>query len=402
MRKTRFVCISDTHNASPGGAFPLPKGDVLIHAGDMTNQGSFRELQKTVKWIEESNFEAKIVIAGMFSPCKRNQANRLTMPGNHDITVDTDFYEQYGLYFHNQDLQDPEKCQKLLEQSASILWLKHEAARVNLASPNGPRTTFKVYGSPYSPAKGMWAFGYGPDEASRIWDEIPLDSDIVVTHTPPKYHCDESKERRAAGCPALREALWRVRPRLAICGHVHEGRGAERVRWDLGNSNIKYKENNTAPWVDPGLGNKKLSLVDLTRKSGTAIDNDGSCGMDVVGTATPATSRPPLPMLVATASIQTSEGSAFSPNRSAKVGSSGLTTAIPAAPPTPLPPVTRGQGGIPPSQRCDLEALTGRLGRRETCIVNAAIMASSWPHGALGGKKFNKPIVVDIDLPVWE
>jgi predicted phosphodiesterase len=65
MRKTRFVCISDTHNASPGGAFKLPKGDVLIHAGDMTNQGGFKELQKTVKWIEESDFEAKIVIAGM-------------------------------------------------------------------------------------------------------------------------------------------------------------------------------------------------------------------------------------------------------------------------------------------------------------------------------------------------
>jgi hypothetical protein len=28
-------------------------------------------------------------------------------------------------------------------------------------------------------------------------------------------------------------------------------------------------------------------------------------------------------------------------------------------------------------------------------------MSSSWPHGA-GGKKFNKPIVVDIDLPVWQ
>lgn len=65
MRKTRFVCVSDTHNASPYGAFKLPKGDVLIHAGDMTNQGSISELRKTVKWLEEADFEAKIVIAGM-------------------------------------------------------------------------------------------------------------------------------------------------------------------------------------------------------------------------------------------------------------------------------------------------------------------------------------------------
>lgn len=67
MRKTRFVCISDTHNASPNGAFKLPKGDVLVHAGDMTNQGSFKELQKTIKWLEEADFEAKIIVAGISS-----------------------------------------------------------------------------------------------------------------------------------------------------------------------------------------------------------------------------------------------------------------------------------------------------------------------------------------------
>lgn len=40
-RKTRFVCISDTHNYT----FKLPKGDVLIHAGDLTNQGSLSEVR---------------------------------------------------------------------------------------------------------------------------------------------------------------------------------------------------------------------------------------------------------------------------------------------------------------------------------------------------------------------
>ena len=65
MRKTRFVCVSDTHNASPlNGAFKLPKGDVLIHAGDMTNQGSLSELRKTLDWIEKADFEVKIVTAG--------------------------------------------------------------------------------------------------------------------------------------------------------------------------------------------------------------------------------------------------------------------------------------------------------------------------------------------------
>ena len=67
-RRTRFVCISDTHNSFPGAGFKLPPGDVLIHAGDLTNQGSYAELEKTVRWINEADFEVKIVIAGKSSP----------------------------------------------------------------------------------------------------------------------------------------------------------------------------------------------------------------------------------------------------------------------------------------------------------------------------------------------
>lgn len=83
-RRTRIVCISDTHNTTP----KLPAGDILIHAGDLTNQGSYSEvrvlggalpgvgssvanslqLSKAVKWLESAKFEAKIVIAGI-SPC---------------------------------------------------------------------------------------------------------------------------------------------------------------------------------------------------------------------------------------------------------------------------------------------------------------------------------------------
>lgn len=60
-RRTRFVCIADTHNRP----VKLPKGDVLIHAGDLTNQGSYSEVgnsmlayfwsilsQRVVCWLE--------------------------------------------------------------------------------------------------------------------------------------------------------------------------------------------------------------------------------------------------------------------------------------------------------------------------------------------------------------
>lgn len=60
-RRTRIVCISDTHNST----VKLPKGDVLVHAGDLTNQGSYKELVRAVAWLERAEFECKIVVAGM-------------------------------------------------------------------------------------------------------------------------------------------------------------------------------------------------------------------------------------------------------------------------------------------------------------------------------------------------
>lgn len=66
-KKLRVVCVSDTHNSSPlNGQFKVPPGDVLIHAGDMTNQGSNSELRKAVEWIGKCEHEVKIVIAGTY------------------------------------------------------------------------------------------------------------------------------------------------------------------------------------------------------------------------------------------------------------------------------------------------------------------------------------------------
>lgn len=243
----------------------------------------------------------------------------------------------------------------------------------------------------------MWAFSYDkqdeghPDEtetgssnkdpkfqasaASDLWSGIPLDTDVVVTHTPPYRHCDESiSKRRAFGCEHLRRALWRVRPKLAVCGHVHEGRGAERIRWDvLGISGAPYGELGVDRWEDPGTAqnNNKMSLVDLSSHGVTVpLDHDGS----PLRRGWPADKR----------------------------AQGGVCQHLANDAATALPGFgTRGIGGNPSaSVRCDLLALCCRMGRRETCVVNCAIAATNWPH--TGGKKFNKPIVVDLDLPILE
>lgn len=324
------------------------------------------KLAKAVKWLEKADFEAKIVVAGVcFNPKERAHTEEARsdgpLAGNHDITLDSGFYHNHGLYFHNKNPQRPEECLSLLTESPSITYLNHESATIRLkSSPSGPGTEFRVFGSPYSPRHGLWAFSYDAPsdpfkyaDLTSLWEQIPLDTDIVVTHTPPRSHRDETDERRASGCEALRQALWRVRPSLAVCGHVHEGRGAERVVWDLTSRNVRYAEKHVTPWQDPGAGqgSKKASVVDLTGRRAASLANDGS------PSATSPTAR------------KTLRG--------------------------PL-----GLGGDTSSARCDGEALAGRMGRLETCVVNAAITKGRYPH--VGGKMLNKPIVVDLNLPVSE
>lgn len=256
-----------------------------------------------------------------------------------------------------------------MQSAPSVLLLQHQAAVIRLTRADGPRTIFKVFGSPYSQFNGSWAFGYASEDAVALWHQIPLDTDIIVTHTPPQSHCDQKPDGTFVGCNALREAMSRIRPPLAVCGHVHEGRGYERVRW----TSALIETGLDADSVDrvtrgvlPPSGSKKLNLVDLTGKRGDRLDNDGfSCSDLSTGVQT-------APMSPATsAAIDASDQ-----------GSRRQLLEYPSAD-------TPGLVGHP------FQTL-----RRETCIVNAAIVATSWPHH--GGKRFNSPVVVDLELPVWQ
>ncbi|KAE8352027.1 Metallo-dependent phosphatase-like protein [Aspergillus coremiiformis] len=364
-RKTRFVCVSDTHGYTPAEAgFKLPPGDVLIHAGDLTNQGRIDELRKTIDWIAAADFEVKIVICG-----------------NHDITLDPNFYAKYGSKFHSQRLEDPQKCIEVVSvavASSSIVFLRHQSALVRLTRPNGPNTVFKVFGSPFSQSPGTWAYGYESTDAAALWSRIPLDADIVVTHTPPHSHCDNRATGGPVGCQALRQALGRVRPSLAICGHVHESRGYERVRWSSGRPStsgvVVATEVQVVRGTLPEPGSKKQSLIDLTgKKAQQKLENDNFFFDDPK--VSPATLFPPsqnILMLPPGDDVKSGE------TRTAQT-----TSFLPRARP----------------DECPNDPLNSRANRRETCFVNAAILATSWPHR--GGKRFNSPIVVELELPTW-
>lgn len=297
--------------------------------------------------------------------------------------MDRDFYLEHGSDFHNQpDLNDPAKCLSLLTSSSTITYLQHSSATVRLTRPDGPGTEFTVFGSPYSPQYRHWAFMYPRPTAAALWAAIPPDTDILVTHTPPRGHCDGTH-----GCDDLQTALAGVRPRLHVCGHVHPARGARRVRWDTdGPGNAAATEAGVEPWRDPhpDPASARISLVDLTARGGNRP-------LDFEEEAAAQGGRPGLPDPAGRVSCG---GSASHPGPGSQDGVVG---------PGPPTPAGRGEGeggpGLAPEIGPGSPGRADRAGRRETCVVNAAIVATAWPH--VDGRRFNKPIVVDIDLPVW-
>jgi predicted phosphohydrolase len=58
----KLVAISDTHSLHK--RVKLPKGDVLIHAGDLTTKGELSEVSDFLGWFATLPFAHKIFIAG--------------------------------------------------------------------------------------------------------------------------------------------------------------------------------------------------------------------------------------------------------------------------------------------------------------------------------------------------
>jgi len=202
----RLVCISDTHNAQPS----VPSGDVVIHAGDLTQNGTTEELQVAVSWIASLPHPIKVVVAG-----------------NHDKALDAKYRDRHLL-----------DAPEVNWQSSGIIYLEHAATQITIQGRK-----FTIFGSPYTPEFGNWAFQYPPvnllpERARNIWAAIPLHTDILITHGPPFSHLDMAGMQHA-GCRGLLERLWAVRPALHVFGHIHASRGGETLTWNISQKRLE-------------------------------------------------------------------------------------------------------------------------------------------------------------------
>jgi Icc-related predicted phosphoesterase len=71
-----------------------------------------------------------------------------------------------------------------------------------------------------------WSFDLDDAEAAEMLAPCPPEA-VLVLHSPPRGHCDAGGDGRHFGSPALLAAIEEKRPRLAVCGHIHESWGCE-------------------------------------------------------------------------------------------------------------------------------------------------------------------------------
>jgi Icc-related predicted phosphoesterase len=69
-----------------------------------------------------------------------------------------------------------------------------------------------------------WSFDLTEDEATAALDDCP-EGAVLIVHSPPKGHCDQSGSGDHLGSEAIFSAIESKEPPLAVCGHIHEAWG---------------------------------------------------------------------------------------------------------------------------------------------------------------------------------
>jgi Icc-related predicted phosphoesterase len=176
--------ISDTHCLHNQLLIPS-NVDLVIHSGDATNTNNIQkngvELVNFIKWFDQLKIKHKVFV-----------------PGNHDVS-----------------LQSKSFLDTIFDET-DIIVLNHESCIIK---------GLNIFGSPYTPSFGKgWAFNIDRSTIYKKWQNIPENTDILITHGPPKYILDQNDDLENVGCLALYKAINIIEPRLHCFGHVHSNR----------------------------------------------------------------------------------------------------------------------------------------------------------------------------------
>lgn len=174
----RIVFVSDTHGRHQHTL--VPDGDVLVHAGDVTLDGSLEGVEAFDRWLGTLPHRHKVVIAGNHDECFQHQADRARARITNAIYLEDSACEVGGL---------------------------------------------KFYGSPWTPLFFDWSFMLPEVELAEKWAAIPAGLDVLVTHGPPHGILDWTNRGEHAGSLSLLHRVHEAKPRFHVFGHIHEAAG---------------------------------------------------------------------------------------------------------------------------------------------------------------------------------
>jgi Icc-related predicted phosphoesterase len=262
--KMRITHISDTHNKHNQLNGKLPGGDILIHSGDVTSIGRKSEVERFIKWFNGiDNYTHKIFIAG-----------------NHDLTFDREIlYRDKAAYFDvhanwTDEVAEgkPDWLKDILdiELNPNVFYLENNFIEID---------QIKIWGSPISPTFGYgWAFNKDRgSEINHVWNGIPMDTDIVITHSPIYGYCDRaSNTNQNVGCEDLYHRLHEVKPHLHFAGHIHEAYGYGTIPYKDSwgdiytfngcSCNLRYEVYNKPITFDYNFTTRQLEFIDNEEK----------------------------------------------------------------------------------------------------------------------------------------
>ena len=166
----KILHISDTHGCHRR-LHDLPQADIVVHSGDFTMNGSEQEALDFMNWLCDLPYPQKIFICGNHDDCL------------YDATV-------YGL-------------------DGNVHYLCNSGVEIE---------GLKFYGVP------MFMSDCTGDRQTKHYANIPDDTDILITHTPP-FGILDFDDNINYGSEELLSRISVVQPRLHLFGHIHSRHG---------------------------------------------------------------------------------------------------------------------------------------------------------------------------------
>lgn len=177
--------ISDTHTFH--GFLKEPEGiDMVIHSGDVAIPSSpylnEPEVLNFIEWFSSLDIKYKVFVAG-----------------NHDTSIE-------------KRLVTPGQI-----QAKGIIYLENASTQIEGVN---------IFGTPCTPEFGIgWAWNRKREKMFKVWDSVPEDTDIIVSHGPPKGILDLTIDRNnnydLCGCSNMKKKMLELQPRLCLFGHIH-------------------------------------------------------------------------------------------------------------------------------------------------------------------------------------